>query len=215
MTPRKMHHPATPPASRRLVARASAAAGAIFILALPLAGHAEAASTPSVNVSALQAALDALPGVNASQVQSLVSDLNSVSAGGSPTTLGTDLNHILAAIAADSGDSQLLQPVDNAINDLLNGTSTPADVEAIIKQLEAVVNQTGAPATVTNAADQLINGLTAANLQQLLGQAGSPLSPQAVQAIVDELDTLQGLAPNANVPSGALSAVASGLDTIA
>jgi hypothetical protein len=163
----------------------------------------------------LEAALEALPGVNASQVQGLANDLNSVAAGGSPTTLGTDLNNILAAIVSDSGSSQLPQSVDDAVNDLLDGTATPADLDDIINQLEGVANQSGVPATVTNAADELADGLTSANLEQLLGQAGSPLSSQAVQAIVGELDALQGFAPNANVPAGALSAVASGLDTIA
>ena len=215
MISRSTHLPAAPQPSGRLVARVAAATAATFVLAVPLAARAEAASTPTVNVAALEAALDALALSNTSQVQSLANDLNSVADGGSPTTLGTDLKSILATIANDSGAPRLVRSVDNAINDLGNGTVTPADIEAIISQLEDVANQSGLPATGTNAANELVDGLTTANLEQLLGQAGSPLSSQAIQAIIGELDTLQGLAPNTNVPAGALSAVASGLDTIA
>jgi hypothetical protein len=179
---------------RRLIARAAGAGAATLVLALAFAGHADAATTSPVNVSALQTALDALP---------------------SPTTLGTDLNNVIATIGNDAGDAQLPQSIGNVVGDLLNGTATPADIDAVIDELEGVANQNGVPATVTTAADDLVYGLTAANLEQLLGQAGSPLSPQAIQQITDELDTLQGVAPNADVPSGALSAVASGLDTIA
>jgi len=215
MLSRTAHLPGASPTVGRHLARAAGAAGALIVLALPLAGRAPAASAPRVDVTALEAALDALPAVNASQAQGLADDLNSVASGGSPTTLATDLDNILGAIASDSGDSQLLQSVQNAISDLLSGAATPADIDEIISQLESVANQSALPATVTNAADELVNGLTAANLEQLLGQDGSPLSSQAVQAIIAELDTLQGLAPNANVPTGALSAVAGGLDTIA
>jgi hypothetical protein len=215
MTARSIHPPTAAPASRRYAARAAGAVGAIVVLALPFAGHAAAASTPRVDVAALESALAALPGVNAIQAQRLANDLNSVAGGGSPTTLGTDLNNILGTIASDSGDSQLLQSVEDAIHNLVGGTSTPADIDDVISQLETVANQSGLPATVTNAADQLVDGLTAANLEQLLGQSGSPLSSQAIQAIIDELDALQGLEPNANVPAGALSALASALDTIA
>ena len=215
MNSRTAHLPAAPPAFRRHLARAAGVAGALVVLALPMAGRAAAASGPNVNISALEAALDALPTVNAGQAQTLANDLRSVASGGSPATLGTDLHNILATVAADSGDSQLLASVQNAITDLLGGTATPADIEDIINQLETVADESGVPATVANAADELVDGLTTANLEELLGQAGSPLSSQAVQAIMDELDTLQGLAPDANVPAGALSAIAGGLDTIA
>ncbi len=210
------HLPGAPPTVGRHLARAAGAAGALVRPRAPARrGAPRLLSPPRVDVSALEAALDALPGVNASQVQGLANDLNSLAGGGSPTTLATDLNNILATIASDSGDSQLLASVHDAITDLLGGTATPADIDDIINQLEGIANQSGLPATVTNAADELVDGLTAANLEELLGQAGSPLSSQAVQAIIGELDTLQGLAPNTNVPVGALSAVASGLDTIA
>ena len=215
MNSRTAHFPEAPRALRRHLARAAGVAGALVVLALPMAGRAAAASRPSVDVSALEAALDALPAVNAGQAQGLANDLGSVAGGGSPATLATDLHDILSTIATDSGDSQLLASVQDAITDLLGGTATPADIDDIINQLETVANESGVPATVANAADELVDGLTAANLEELLGQAGSPLSSQAVQAIVDELGTLQGLAPNANVPAGALSAVAGGLDTIA
>jgi len=202
-------HPA-----RRLLVRAAVGAGTALALAIPLAGGAQAA-TPTVNLAALESALDALPGVNASQVQALVGDLGAVADGGSPTTLGTDLDNILATIATDSGDSQLLGSVETAVDNLLDGTATPADIDSIIDQLETLANQSGVPATVDNAVDELVDGLTGSELQEILAQSGSPLSSQQVQEIIGELDTLEGLAPNATVPAGALSAVGSALDTIA
>jgi hypothetical protein len=202
------------PISRRILTRAGVAAGAALALAIPLAGGAQAA-TPNVNLASLESALDALPGVNAGQVQALVGDLGAVANGGSPTTLGTDLDNVLGTIATDSGDSQLLASVETAVNNLLDGTATPSDIDAIVEELETLANQSGVPATVDNAVDELADGLTGADLEQILSQAGSPLSAQQVQEIIGELDTLEGLAPSANVPAGALSALASALDTIA
>ena len=211
----KQHKFPHPSASRHAAARLVGVTGAILFLALPFATGAQAATTPSIDTSALQTALDSVPNADQSQVQTLINDLNSVANGGSPTTLGSDLNNILSTITNDAGVSGLLPAVTSAINDLENGNVTPADLDNIIGQLETIANDTGVPATVTNAANELVDALTTANLRQLLGQVGSPLNSQAIQAIIDELGTLQGLAPSSNVPSGALSAVAGALDSVA
>jgi hypothetical protein len=198
-----------------VAARLAGVTAAVLVLSLPVAAGAQAATTPTIDTSALQTALNALPGANQSQVQTLVSDLNSVASGGSPATLGTDLNNVLATIAGDSGFSGLLPAVTSAVNDIVNGTATPADIDNIINQLETLANKSGVPATVTNAANQLVGALSTANLRTLLGQLGSPLDSSTIQSIIDELTGLQGLAPGASVPAGALSSLAGALDTVA
>ena len=181
----------------------------------PLAGSAQAA-TPSVNLSALQSALDALPGVNAGQVQALVGDLG----------LGRQRR-----LADDARDRPRQHPRHDrrptpATRSCWARSRTRSTICSTARRRpptstrsstssRRVANQSGVPATVDNAVDELVDGLTGADLEQILGQAGSPLSAQQVQEIVGELDTLEGLAPGATVPSGALSALASGLDTIA
>jgi hypothetical protein len=200
---------------RRVAGRLAGVTAAILVLSLPVAVGAQAATAPAIDTSALQTALNSLPGVNQGQVQTLVNDLNSVANGGSPATLGSDLNNILGTIAGDSGVSGLVPAVTTALNDIANGTATPADIDNIINQLETLANNSGVPATVTHAADELVGALTTANLPQLLGQLGSPLSSQQIQSIIDELNGLQGLAPGASVPAGALSALGGALDSVA
>jgi hypothetical protein len=71
------------------------------------------------------------------------------------------------------------------------------------------------PSTVGSALAQIGSALTSADLPALLGQAGSPLSAAQIQQIEDEIAALQALPAGSTIPTGALSAVAQALDTVA
>jgi hypothetical protein len=209
-------------ARRRATAAVATIAGVGLLAGAPLASSASAASlptVPAVNVAALDAALSAAPGVTPAQIQALESDLSGLQAGQAVPNLTGDINAIVTSIGQASGETPLLSPVLNTVAEiadgLLGGNVSAEQLEGLIVQLETLSGTNGVVPTVGGALAQLAAALTGADLTGLLGQSGSPLSSQAVQTIVSELESLQSLPADATIPAGALSGVAQALDTVA
>jgi hypothetical protein len=192
---------------------AAVAAGVLVAgAAAPVA--ASAASVPQSSQAQLQAALQGLP-VSTGQIQALVSDLAELNSGGAAPTLGADLDAVLAQIGQGSGEDAAVQPVLNTVNSLIGTTPTTAGIAQVVAQLEGLVGSGDVSRPVGQALSQLASGLTSADLSALLGQPGSPLTPAAVQQILADLAELQAIPGGQSVPTGVLSAVSAGLETLA
>jgi hypothetical protein len=152
-------------------------------------------------------------------VQALVNDLAQLQSGQPVPNLTGDVDAVITAIGQASGESSLLQPVLNTVQDLadalLGGDFSTNQIETLVQQLEDISGTQGVVPTVGAALAQLAAGLTGADLADILGQAGSPLSTGAVQTILSELASLQSLPADAAIPAGLLNGVAQALDTIA
>ena len=192
------------------------------LLAVSMAGSASAATVPAVpgvNVATLEASLHAAPGVTTAQVQALANDLTQLQSGQPVPNLSGDVDAVITAIGQASGESSLLQPVLNTVTDtanaLLGGDVSTGQIEALIQELEDLSGTPGVVPTVGAALAQLAAALTSADLADILGQAGSPLSSSLVQTVLDELASLQSLPADAAIPAGLLNGVAQALDTVA
>ena len=170
---------------------------------------------PGYQAAQLQLTLGGIPGVSASQVQTLVGDLNLLSSGASAPNLGPDLDAVLASIGHTPGASGVVTPLITTIDGLLGSSPTTSGIAQTIDQLDTVASTAGVPAPVGGALAQIASGLTGADLAALLGQAGTPLSMSAVQQVVGELGALGSIPTGSPVPAGGLSAVGQALDTIA
>jgi hypothetical protein len=189
--------------------------------ALPESASA-AASQTSVGASVqlqsaeaqLQATLSGIPGIDASQVNALIADLNSLASGGTAPTLGPDLDAVLTALGNSSG-VPAVQSVLGTLGGLVDGTPGVGQIESAIEQLEGLANSSGVPSSVGQAAAQIASGLTSADLAALLGQAGSPLGSSTIQGVLGDLGALGSLPTGSSVPSGDLSSIGQALDQIA
>ena len=189
----------------------------------PLATHASAATVPTVpntiNVAALESALQSAPGVTAAQAQAVAADLEQLETTGVAPNLGTDLDDVITAIGQATGESPVLDPllgsVENLANSLLGGTVSTSQVEGLIDQLEGASGTSGVLPAVGDALAEIAAGLTGADLSSLLSEAGSPLSSQAVDDILGDVAGLEDLPSDATVPASLLSGISQGLDTVA
>jgi hypothetical protein len=196
--------------------------GAVAVVALagfgagPLASGASAAtSVPTIDPSSLEAALDSIPGITASQSQALVSDLEALENGATPADLDADLDPILTALGNAAGEPGLVSDIAGALDNLLGDNGTQGQIPKLISDLENLSGTSGIAPAVGQALAQLAEALTTADLPGILGQAGSPLSSQLVQGVLGDLATLESLPSGATVPAGTLDDVGQALDTIA
>ena len=211
--------PSTLPSLHGLRGRIVGAVAVVAIAALgagPLASGASAATNlPTINATSLEAALGSVPRITAAQAQTLVSDLDQLESGVTPANLDADLDPILTAVGNAAGEPTLINDVQGVLDDLLGANGTEGQIPKLIGDLENLTNTSAVAPTVAQAAAQLADALTTADLPAILQQAGSPLSSQAVQGVLGDLATLQSLPSGSTIPAGTLDDVGQALDTIA
>ncbi|HEX4109671.1 MAG TPA: hypothetical protein VHX88_16150 [Solirubrobacteraceae bacterium] len=210
------------PRVRTRVTAALAGGALLSALALPAlqAGEAQAATLPTLPVSTLTSALDAIPGLNSTEISQLVSQIESLQTTGSAPTLLSDLSSVLGPVGTAAGQPDLVASVLDTVSGLLGdilggGTPNATQVEALINQLETAASAAGVPATGSHALSQLAAALTTGDLASLLAYPGSPLSSTEITGILSELSSLQGLPTGSTLPTGALGDVAAALEQVA
>jgi hypothetical protein len=208
--------------SRQQIVAAMAVGAAVFGGAAASAANAASqsvsgsASVQLANQEAqLQSSLSGIPGIDASQVQALISDLNSLASGGTAPMLGSDLDAVLTALGNSAGDQAAVQSLTATLGGLLDGTPGAGAVAQTISELEGLAADSGVPAPVSDVASELAGGLTSADLAALLGQPGSPLDSSAVQGVLGDVADLGTSPVGGSVPTGDLSSIGQAIDTIA